>query len=376
MLTIGLDVHQSSSSLCVLDPQGNTQRQIESKGGWDNLIATLTTIKEPFQIVYEASAGYGALYQRLSALPLAKKVVVANPNRVRLIFQSTRKSNRADAARLASLLHLNQVPRIHVPEQEVRSWRGLIEHRRMLVDRRVAAKNQIRALLRTFHIKAPRRLWTKQGVQWLRTITWPTAIEPARMAQLLDLCATLSRLSAACAGQLDVLSSGDPRIELLQSIPGVGPRTAEAFVAYVDNPHRFKSHAIGAYFGLVPREDSTGDKRRLGHITHEGPGTVRKYLAQSAWRGIQDSPTLRAVYDRMLRNDKHRKKIALVGLCHWLCRVMLAMLQSGEAFKESAVTPLSKAPNPAAEFLNPPAIPPADQPVTPNPPATLLRATG
>ncbi len=360
MLTIGLDVHQSSSSLCFLDAQGNTLKQIEVKGRWDCLLATLARVQEPFQIVFEASTGYGALHQRLSALPLAKKILVANPNRLRLIFQSTRKSNRADAARLASLLHLNQVPTVHVPPQSVRSWRGLIEHRRSFIDQRVAAKNQIRALLRTFHIQAPRGLWTKAGVAWLKTLSWPTDIEGPRMLQLLDLCATLSRHAAATAAQLDTLSASHPSVKLLQSIPGVGPRTAEAFVAYVDDPHRFKSGSIGAYFGLVPREDSTGNHRHLGHITHEGPGTVRKYLAEAAWRGIQDSPTLRAVYERFLRNDKHRRKIALVGLCHWLCRVMLAMLQSGETFKESVLPAPPQ--SPVQDFLNaappPPPAPP------------------
>lgn len=336
MFTIGLDVHQSRSSVCILESQGNPLRRQEIPGGWDKLLEFLQHLERPWQICFEASTGYGALYDRLS--PLAARIVVANPNRLRLIYQSKRKSDRIDAAKLAMLLHLGQVPQVHVPSQEVRSWRGLIEHRRKLVDKRVSVKNQLRALLRSFGIKAPRtrQLWTLAGKQWLQELTWPTAMEPLRLNCLLDQIDSLQNQIHQANSALDVISGKYPGVALLQSIPGTGPRTAEAFVAYIDDPNRFKSSTIGAYLGLVPGEDSSGQVRRLGHITHEGPGTVRKLLAEAAWRGRQDSPTIRCVYDRLLRNDKHRRKIALVGLTHWLSRVMLAMLQSREPFRESA----------------------------------------
>jgi len=98
----------------------------------------------------------------------------------------------------------------------------------------------------------------------------------------------------------------------------------------------------------VPREDSSGEQRRLGHITREGPGTMRKLLAEAAWRGCQDSPTIKTVFDRFCRQDKHRRKVALVALAHWLTRVMLAMLQSGQPFHEaSAKDPATDSPKPA-----------------------------
>jgi transposase len=358
MLTIGLDVHQARSSLCILDAQGNRLRQEEIKGGWDVLMAALSRIGEPFQICYEASTGYGALYERL--LPIAAKITVANPNKTRLIFQSKRKSDRVDAAKLATLLHLKQVPEVFVPPQHVRSWRGLIECRRKLVDKRVTVKNQIRALLRGCGIKAPltRQLWTAKGTQWLLSVIWPTAIESLRLQILLEESADLHQKIRTVINALDQLALSNPAVKLLQTIPGVGPRTAEAFVAYIDDPHRFKPGTIGAYLGLVPREDSSGNIRRLGHITREGPGTVRKLLAEAAWRGRLDSPTIAGIYNRLLRNDKHRKKIALVGLAHWLSRVMLAMLQNHQSFHESPAAPIPPSPILAA----PP--PHAQQPLT------------
>jgi transposase len=338
MLSVGLDVHQSSSSICVLDDKGNKIRQREVRGGWDQVVLALGEIKgelqEPLRICYEASTGYGALYERL--VPVAREVAVAHPGRLALIFQSKKKSNKADAAKLAALLHLNQVPRVHVPRQEVRSWRGLIAYRGRLVDKRIMAKNQIRALLRGQGIKGPwgQLLWNKTGMKWLAEQKWPTAIEALRLEMLLEEVGDLDRKVQRVTEALDEIAGGHAGVQLLQTIPGVGPRTAEAFVAYVDDPHRFRSGSIGAYFGLVPREDSTGDVRRLGHVTREGPSTVRKLVTEAGWRGVGLSPRMKQVFERIGRGDKSRKKLAIVALGHWLCRVMLAMLKTGAEFRE------------------------------------------
>jgi transposase len=335
MLTIGLDVHQSRTSVCILDARGNILKQQEIKGGYEAVAESLAKEKKPFQICYEASTGYGALYERVS--PLAQRVQVAHPGRLKLIFKSKKKHNRADAQKLASLMHLNQVPEVHVPVQEVRSWRGLIEHRRRLVDRVVAVKNQVRALLRNQGIKgvAGKRQWGPSGLTWLREVTWPTEVEALRLELMLEQLADLKRKVDRVTEVLDGIALKHAGVALLMTMPGVGPRTAEAFVAYVDDPHRFRSGTIGAYFGLVPREDSTGDHRRLGHITREGPSTVRKLLIEAGWRGVFKSQRIKEVYERFLKGDKSRRKLAMVAMGHWLCRVMLAMLKSGEAFRDA-----------------------------------------
>jgi transposase len=336
MLTIGLDVHQSRTSVCVLDAKGNRLREHEVKGGYEAVAGALAKLPEPFQVCFEASTGYGALYERL--VPIARKVQVAHPGRLGLIFQSKKKHNKADAQKLAVLMHLGQVPQVYVPSQEVRSWRGLVEHRKGLVDKRVSIKNQIRALLRQHGFKGlpGERQWTQKGIAWLQEIRWPTTIEPLRLELLLEQLAELDHKIHRITDALDDIAGQHPGVKLLMTIPGIGPRTAEAFMAYVDDPHRFRSGTIGAYFGLVPREDSTGDHRRLGHITREGPSSVRKFLTEAGWRAISQSPAIKQTYERFLRGDKSRRKLALVALAHWLCRVMLAMLKTGEVFREQA----------------------------------------
>lgn len=134
--------------------------------------------------------------------------------------------------------------------------------------------------------------------------------------------------------ELDRIGAKHAGVALLKTIPGVGPRTAEAVCAYIDDPRRFrKTKCIGAYFGLVPCQDSSAGTNRLGHITREGPATARKLLVEAAWQGIRRSPTIRAGFERIAGGKDDRRKIALVATAHWLLRVMLAMLRSGEAWR-------------------------------------------
>jgi transposase len=126
-----------------------------------------------------------------------------------------------------------------------------------------------------------------------------------------------------------------PAVARLRSIPGVGARTAEALVAFIDDPHRFRdAKAVGRYFGLVPSQDQSGDRNRLGHITRKGPAVVRQLLAEATWQALRRSPTARAYFERIRRDDPQRKKIALVATAHYLVRVMWALLKRGTDWEE------------------------------------------
>jgi transposase len=117
----------------------------------------------------------------------------------------------------------------------------------------------------------------------------------------------------------------------------VGARTAEAVAAFIDEPHRFPdAKAVGRYFGLVPSQDQSADRNRLGHITREGPAVVRQLLAEATWQALRRSPTVRAYFERVGRGDPQRKKIALVATAHYLVRVMWELLKRGTDWEEDS----------------------------------------
>ena len=177
---------RESRVFCVLDHHGKHLRTATIRGGWDRLRASLLKLGKPFQICYEASCGYGVLHDRLARM--AKRVVVAHPGQLRLIFRSKTKNDRVDARKLATLLFLDQVPPVYVPSVDVRGWRGLIEHRRRLVERRTRAKNGIRAALRSAGIESPKPgtwLWSRVGLAWLVQVVFPSDADSYRRDALL-----------------------------------------------------------------------------------------------------------------------------------------------------------------------------------------------
>jgi len=337
MYTVGLDVHYRTSTLCILGEDGRLVKTRTIRGSWKKLLAAVEEIPRPFQITYEASCGYGHLHDVL--IRVARRVVVAHPGRLRLIYLAKRKSDRVDAGKLAKLLYIDQVPTVHVPDSSVRAWRAMIEYRRRLLDKRTRCKNAIRSLLRSFGVESPRgqRLWTKKGRTWLSERELPDPLSRGQWRMLLEELDHFNRQVKEATGTLDQVAQRHPGVGLLKTIPGIGPRTAEAVVAYVDQPDRFhRSRQVGSYFGLTPSQDDSADVRRTGHITKNGPSTVRKLLVEAAWQAIRHSETFKRNFERIAAGKPERRKIALVAIANRLARVMAAMLRTGEVWREAA----------------------------------------
>jgi len=335
MRYVGMDVHWRQTTICILDEYGRRVKRLTVRGAWEKVLSELARIKGPWQVCFEASTGYGWLYERLKKM--AEKVTVAHPGQLRLIFRSKRKNDRADAEKLAKLLYLDEVPTVYVPSASVRSWRGMIEHRQKLIRERVRVKNQLRALLRTHGVVAPKGLWTRRGKGWLRELDFGMEMDALRRDILLERLEAVGAMIRRVEKALARIAKDHPAMGLLRQIPGVGIRTAEAVVAYVDDPHRFgRVSAAGSYFGLVPCQDQSAGTNRLGHITRQGPATVRKLLTEAAWQAIRLSPRVRAYFDRIRQDNPERRKIAVVATAHYLLRVMVAMWRTGEVWRGDA----------------------------------------
>jgi transposase len=334
---VGLDVHAKRSSLCILGPSGKVVKRLEVRGAWPRLMERVAAeVPRPFSVCFEASCGYGYLHEKLSAL--AQHVAVAHPGKLRLIFRSKRKNDRVDAEKQAKLLYLDQVPQVHVPCTDVRAWRGLIELRRRLIGRRTAVKAQLRALLRGAgvceSVPAGKALWSNKGLAWLGAVELSQA-DALRRDLLLEELAQADERVGRVTAELDRRGDAHPGVALLRTVPGVGPRTAEAFVAYVDDVRRFaRTRQVGCYLGLVPCQDASAGRDRLGHITGDGPATVRMLLCEAAWQTVRRSASMKCFFERVTHGDPGRKKIALVAAAHKLARAMAAMLRTGEAWRE------------------------------------------
>ena len=252
-----------------------------------------------------------------------------------------RKTDRDDALRLAQLAALGQLPEVVVPAKRVREWRALIAHRQALVGQRVAAQNRVRAVLVGQGLPAPRgaKAWTAAGLAGMAQFARPLAqCGPDELWRgLLDLALTAYRqaeeLAAVAEARLDAIGTADARVRLLDTMPGLGPRTAEAVVVHLGDPKRFRTgKQVAAYGGLVPRQYQSGEDDRRGRITKRGPAVLRKLLVQCAWAMLRYNRWARAVFDRLSRGRARRKQ-AVVALARKVLVRCWAMLRDGAAWR-------------------------------------------
>lgn len=333
MLYAGLDIHQSHITVCVLDSNGKVFQRWQVRDA-EELMARLAGLP-PFEVCYEASTGYGRFYELLTTV--AARVAVAHPGLLRLIYRSRQKNDRADALKLAKLLYVGEVPTVHVPAADVRAWRELITFRKRLIEKRTRAKNGLRCVLRSLGIRPPLEfgLWTKRGVAWLKALEFDQPLHSVKRSMLVQELEAHSQNIKLLEQQLHEYSKHNPAVQLLQTIPGVGLRTAEAVVAFIDDPHRFpNSKRLGSYFGLIPSQDQSGRTNRLGHITKEGAPVVRAMLTEAVWQAVRRSRTVRSFQERVQRGDPDRRKISVIATAHYLVRVMWSMLKHGTVWKE------------------------------------------
>ncbi len=335
MFHVGLDVHLRYTTVCILDDNGKVFKRHTARCIGE-VIELLKQLPGPCQVCYEASTGYGFIFESLQ--PVAKHIAVAHPGLLRLIYRSKKKNDRADALKLAKLLYIDEVPTVHVPAAETRAWRELITFRRKLIEKRTRAKNGLRSLLRSLGIKAPpaNKLWTKKGVLWLSELALDNSMHALKRDLLIEEVQSLSEKIRRVEKQLEHYAQESVAVQLLRTIPGVGIRTAEAVVAFIDDPHRFaNSKRLGSYFGLVPMQDQSGSKNRLGHITREGSATVRQLLTEAVWQSVRRSPTVKEYLRRVMGDDPDRRKIAVVATAHYLVRVMWSMLKHNTVWRET-----------------------------------------
>jgi transposase len=257
-----------------------------------------------------------------------------------------RKTDKDDALRLAEVYLLGKFPSATIPVKEVREKRALIETRQKLVGRRVALQNRIRAVLVGQGLPAPvgARAWSRIGLAGIATRARPLAeCEPlelwrGRLHLALTELEQVQGLLELAERKLDELAKTDAGMQILDTIPGVGPRTAEAVVAFLPEPKRFRTtKQVSAYGGLVPRQYQSTDTDHRGRITKRGPKTLRKLLVECAWVMLRYNPWARAVYQRLTHGGKTRKKQAIVALARKLLVRCWAMLRDGTTWRADPV---------------------------------------
>src|SRR5439155_9591075 len=171
-----------------------------------------------------------------------------------------------DAAHILKLVVEGRFPRLWTPDREQRDLRQLVLHRHKLVMIRSRVKNELQHLSLNKGMQRKRQLWSQRGMQLLRELPlkpWAAC----RREDLLGLLAMLDEQIEKLDGAVQQAAEENPQSKLLMTQPGVGPNTALAFVLTMGDVSRFaRGKQVASYLGLIPREQSSGGRQKLGAI--------------------------------------------------------------------------------------------------------------
>jgi transposase len=289
----------------------------------------------PFEVVVEATASYEWFLRLVE--PQASRVVLAHPGKLRVIAESTRKSDKLDARTLAEFLARDMIPAAHRPTPRLRAHRSLVRHRQYLQQRITAVKVKLRRILSDYN--ADRRdLFTRVGRQGLARYEFsPTdRFRVDELTALLDfLQLSLERSNERLRAFAAQAAAAEHQARLLlRTIPGVGEVTSEVVLAELGDVRRFRSakQAV-AYAGLAPGWRESAGKRKDLSIEKKGSRLLRWALLESAWMFVRYNPRWRGVFERLA--GRTGKKKAITAIARRLLCVMVAMLKSGQPFTRS-----------------------------------------
>lgn len=310
MLIIGCDFHPGFQQIAIFDNRTGEieEKRLQHRGEAEQFYQSLAG--EEVRVGMEA-CGHYPWFERLLA-ELGMELWWGDAAKVRASVVRKQKTDRRDAEHLLHLLMENRFPRIWVPSLEVRDVRQLLVHRHKQVQARTRTKNQLQAMALSCGVQKKRKLWTKAGREELEQLPLlPYAGQRRkRLLEALDgLEVEISELDRRVADE----ARQRPEAVRLMTHPGVGPVTALAMVLTLGPAERFGSgKQVGSYFGLIPSEESSGGKQRLGKISKQGSSFLRFLLVEAGQTAARLDPQLKRFYRRLaVRRNRSVAKVAV-----------------------------------------------------------------
>jgi len=334
---VGIDLHKKTISLCVVDQERDVLDRRRFYCSEPERIVRFFEERGAFQAVVEATASYEWLVSLLE--PLADRVVLAHPKKLRIIAESTRKSDKLDAQVLAEFLALDMIPEAYRPSKRERAHRILVRQRSYISRRVTSVRNKIRRILSNYN--ADRKdLFTEAGLVYLSKAA---VVEADRFVldQLLEQWRFCTAHLKEVDKRLDAFAQDAPAEEaearaILDTIPGVGPVTTDVVLSELGDIRRFRSQKkVCAYAGLAPGQRESAGRTRELRITKEGPRLLRWVLVQAAWRLVDKTARWRSIFEGLVK--RRGKKKAIVAVARRLLCVMASMLQSGRRYRAAMV---------------------------------------
>ncbi len=263
---------------------------------------------------------------------LGHEIWIGDAAQIRASYVRKQKTDKRDAAHILKLVVEGRFPRLWTPDREQRDTRQLVLHRHKLVEIRSRVKNELQHLAMNKGMQKKRTLWSQAGQQMLRELP----LKPWASCRREDLLGLLGMLNQQ-VGALDVAvqkaAEESAPAKLLMTQPGVGPNTALAYVLTMGDVNRFRGgKQVASYLGLIPREESSGGRQKLGAISKQGNRMLRSLLVEAAQIAVRFDPGYRKQY--LHRCHQKPKGVAKVAAARKLAVRLYWMLRSQTAYPE------------------------------------------
>jgi transposase len=337
MKYVGVDLHKQTITMCVVDASRHILKRVRlSNQQVDQIVQFLVSLGD-FEITVEATASYEWFVQVVE--PLARRVVLAHPGKLRIIAESTRKSDQLDARVLAEMLAQNLILPAYRPTPRQRAHRRLVRHRAYLQRRITSVRNKVRHVLADYNLDR-KDLFTACGQEYLAGLSLESEdrfvvdqLTREWTDYLRQRHASEQRLRAFAA-QGAAQEQADRR--RLHTIPGVGEVTVEVLLAELAGPRRFTSaKQVVSYAGLAPGQRESAGKRKNLRIEKTGSPLLRWVLVQAAWQLVQRSRKWGLIH-AALESRVGRKK-AIIAVARRLLCVAYSLLRKEEDYRELRV---------------------------------------
>jgi transposase len=332
MLIIGCDYHPSFQQIALVDTDTGEfqERRLEHREEAEKFYRGLGVQGMKVRVGMEAS-GHARWFERLLG-ELNFELGVGDATEIARKRERKQKTDRQDAQHILRLLLKDDFPRIWIASWENRDLRQLLWHRHRMVQARTRIMNQLQAVALNEGLRCKKRLWREHGREQLesfRLAPWASRRRQDLLELLDRLNPTITELSQAIEQEAEKF----PETRWLMTHPGVGPLTALAFVLIIGRADRFQcGKQIASYLGMVPLEDSSGNRRRLGHITKQGSSMLRFLMVEAAQVTVRSLPEWRSKYVHLMM--RRGGKIAKVAMARRLAIRLYWMWRKGWNYEQ------------------------------------------
>ena len=340
MKYVGLDVHERTTTWCVLDGNGEVISRGRVGTVAEELRKLIGSLGDPEQLRLGQEIGPMCQYVYDALSPTGAQVLSFNAYHLKMICSSRKKSDRRDSYWIAKALQTGMTPfPVYIPQGELRELRSLLAQRECLKAERMRWLLRARSLLVSQGYRAP------QGVRAPKLVQMALRSPEGLASHVVDGVERCERLRAHLEEELGLLdmelsrrAAELPDVQRLRTIPAVGERVALAMVAAIGDVKRFSNaRQLCAYAGLVPSVRQSGDSCITGHITGDGNPALRAKLIQAGhvllWNCKSEAAKpLQAAAQRILTHEG-RKKVAVVAAARFILRTAFYVLRDKTSYE-------------------------------------------